>query len=485
MVLKRIVLTLLTASLTLNPAGAITMKEIFDGANTNVTPAGSYNGQSMSYYTGGGLFMRNPSKNYQVLSMTPPSIKMNSCGMLDAYLGGIGHISAQNFVDMLKQIGTGAVLGFGFKLALSAMSPEIKQVITELNDMAQKINKMNVDTCEAATGIVNATSAAAMGKGDLNAEALWQTASGNFPDISGAWGRIQSADAATTQNSLVARSTSTNGVIVNGNITWQALNQIPDSFFSTNARQYKSLLMSLIGPYIITRMTSADDASIAAGDAGYDIMNLPALAYSISDFIGTPNGAGKIKLVIYQCNTSSDCDNPYIDPNGVEFESIVSMVDERMNSIVDNMINGTKPSDTRDIAFINSTSIPIYKMLSVATQMRNPAIANYMIVKYEEAIAAEYAANFLFTALKEVKNALDKAGAESASATRTAALEKLAERSTEIRKEYVADMANVYAKLTAVNNIAAEVISLERAMSASLPADLQNSLQFQMSQGGL
>ncbi|OGT14603.1 MAG: hypothetical protein A3F73_09285 [Gallionellales bacterium RIFCSPLOWO2_12_FULL_59_22] len=483
MIIKRIVLAVLTASLALNPAGAVTMKEIFDEANTNVTPAGAYQGQSMSYYTGGGLFMRTPSKNYQIISMTPPSLKMNSCGMLDAYLGGLGHISAANFVAMLKQIGTGAVLGFGFKLALSAMSPEIKAVMTELNDMAQKINKANVDTCEAATGIVNAATDVALGKSDLNSEAVWRTVSGGFPDISSAWDGIQGASPASTQASIVTRA-SRSGSIVNGNITWQALDQIPDSFFSTDATKYKHLLMSLVGPYIITRKTSAEDAGLAAGEAGYDIKNLPALAYSIADLIGTPDGSGKIQLAIYQCDTSDLCANPYIDPTAVEFESIQAMVHERMVSIVDNMINGTKPSDTRDIAFINSTSIPIYKMLSVATQMRNAAIADYMILKYEEAIAAEYAANFLFVALKEIKGALDKASAESANTVRTAALEKLAARSTEIRKEYAAAMGGVYNKLSAVNQVATEVQNLERAMSASLPADLQDSLQFQISQQG-
>ena len=107
-----------------------------------------------------------------------------------------------------------------------------------------------------------------------------------------------------------------------------------------------------------------------------------------------------------------------------------------------------------------------------------------MILKYEEAIAAEYAANFLFVALKEIKGALDKASAESANTVRTAALEKLAARSTEIRKEYAAAMGGVYNKLSAVNQVATEVQNLERAMSASLPADLQDSLQFQISQQG-
>lgn len=164
------------------------------------------------------------------------------------------------------------------------------------------------------------------------------------------------------------------------------------------------------------------------------------------------------------------------------------MVDERMNSIKNNMLNFTKPADAKDIAFVNSTSIPIYKMLSVATTMRNAAVADYMIAKYEEAIAAEYAAALIYRALKEVRDALSdalsNAGGQSQSPVKKEALEELAARATEIRKEYAADMVNVYAKLQSVNNITAEIMNLERAMSASLPADLQSGLQFQMSQGG-
>jgi hypothetical protein len=111
-------------------------------------------------------------------------------------------------------------------------------------------------------------------------------------------------------------------------------------------------------------------------------------------------------------------------------------------------------------------------------------VLSSIIKYYKEAIAAEYATAFISTALKEVRDALGNAGGKSQSPVKKEELEELAARATEIRKEYAADMVNMYAKLQSVNNITAEIMNLERAMSASLPADLQGNLQFQMSQGG-
>ncbi|MFA7238862.1 MAG: conjugal transfer protein TraH [Sulfuricellaceae bacterium] len=490
MVIKRIVLVLLAVALAVNPVGAITMKEIFDGANTNVTPGGAYSGQTMNYYTGGSMFMRVPSKNYQLASVTPPSFKMNSCGALDAYIGGISHISSQEFVNMLKQIGTGAVAGFAFKLAMSAMSPDIQNIMQQLNDAAQKINKLNVDSCEVATGIIKASDDISQAKGELTLGAMSDAFKGVAPDFGAALDAIKNIGKNTPVAAHAAAAASgLDEKIADGNITWQAINKMPDSFFPQDARNYKYLLMSLIGPHIFSPKTHDDDPKIAIGDVAYTTESRPPIKYSIAELIGTPSATNKIKLSLYTCDEQNKCKNPiFLDASlpseGVEFDSFLSMVDVRMNSIKNNMLNASKPSDAQDIAFVNSTSIPIYKMLSVATQMRNSVVADYMINKYKEAIAAEYATAFISTALKEVRDALGNAGGKSQSPVKKEALEKLAARATEIRKEYAADMVNVYAKLQAVNSITAEIVNLERAMSASLPADLQSNLQFQLSQGG-
>lgn len=480
--LKKIISASLALAICAHPAHAITMREVFDSANTNITTGGAYSGQAMNYYTGGSLSMRVPNRNYQLASITPPSFRMNSCGSIDAFFGGLSHISAQQFVDMLRRIGTGAVMGFAFKLALSAMSPEIKQAIQELHDLAQKINKMNIDSCEIAAGIVNSTDSAAQGRSALNAASLGEA----FTNISDGFGaaldRIRNAGPGA--GSQVFSSAMPTGKITDGNVTWQAINRMPNSFFPSNATNYKYLLQSLIGPYIITPKTNADNPSIPSGEVVFDTDAYPAMNYKIADLLWKPTGANqKISIDVYKCTSDHDKCKAMTQATA-EFDSFRSMVHDRMTSITNNIMNKTKPTGTADVAFINSTSIPIYKMLSVATQMKNSHIAYYLIDKYEEAIAAEYAATYLTLALREVQSALSSAAAKAEESSKKEALEKLADRSTEIRKEISNEMNGIYTKLASINNITIEVMQLERALSNSLPADIQKSLQFQTAMTG-
>jgi conjugative transfer pilus assembly protein TraH len=487
--LKKIISTSLALAICTHPAHAITMREVFDSANTNITTGGAYSGQAMNYYTGGSLSMRVPNRNYQLASITPPSFRMNSCGSIDAFFGGLSHISAQQFVDMLRRIGTGAVMGFAFKLALSAMSPEIKQAIQELHDLAQKINKMNVDSCEIAAGIVNSTDSAAQGRSALSAASLGEALTNISDGFGAALDRIRSAG--PNAGWQVFSSALPTGKITDGNVTWQAINKIPNSFFpggATTATNYKYLLQSLIGPYIITPKTNADNSSIPSGEVVFDTDAYPAMNYKIADLLWKPTGANqKISLDVYKCTIVGSDDHTKcktMTQATVEFDSFRSMVHDRMTSITNNIMNKTKPTGTADVAFINSTAIPIYKMLSVATQMKNSHIAYHLIDKYEEAIAAEYAATYLTLALREVQSALSAAAAKAEESSKKAALEQLADRSTEIRRDLSNEMNGIYTKLASINNITMEVMQLERALSNSLPADIQKSLQFQTAMTG-
>lgn len=475
---KRIVVSLIIVALATAPANAITMKEIFDGANTNVTVGGAVQGQAMNYYTGGSLFIRTPRKNYQLLNMTPPSFRGSACGGLDMFLGGLSHISAPEFVDMLKKVGTGVVQGFAFKLAMKAMSPEVAQTIEELQALAQKINKMNIDSCEIASGIVNAPDSVGANRSALNLSAMGEAFTGITDSFGQAIDRI--SHAGPDAGKKVFNSLLPAGKITDGNITWQAINRIPDNYFPDKSTDYKHLLMSMIGPIIITPKTNAEDPGIAEGDAAFDVVDEKfPIQNTIADLLGT---AGSVQLMVYVCDEPSKCKNP--TPTMVTFDSFQQMVHDRMTNIVNNILNETTTDQNKDIAFVNSTPIPVYKMLSVATQMKNGAMADYLIGKYEEAIAAEFAAAYLSEALKEVRSALSDASAKSSSAVKKANLEKLGNRANELRKEVSVELGGVYSRLSSVNHIAMEVMSLERALSASLPSDLRKSLQFQQSLGG-
>ena len=55
------------------------------GAYGNVTGAQAIQGQTTTVYTGGGLYMRTPIKNYQLMSIVPPSVRAG-CGGIDLVL---------------------------------------------------------------------------------------------------------------------------------------------------------------------------------------------------------------------------------------------------------------------------------------------------------------------------------------------------------------------------------------------------------------
>jgi conjugative transfer pilus assembly protein TraH len=107
----------------------------------------------MNLYTGGSLMMRAPGRNYPLVNAQLPSLRAG-CGGIDIYGGAFSFINKQQFIALLQNIGSNAV-GYAFKLALQSISPDIDKLLTELQDQMNKINAMNINSCEAAQALVN------------------------------------------------------------------------------------------------------------------------------------------------------------------------------------------------------------------------------------------------------------------------------------------------------------------------------------------
>jgi conjugative transfer pilus assembly protein TraH len=72
----------------------------FDG---NVSKAQAWQGQAAGYFTGGSVYLRNPVKQVQLISMQVPSLNAG-CGGIDAYLGAFSMISGEEIQRFAKQI---------------------------------------------------------------------------------------------------------------------------------------------------------------------------------------------------------------------------------------------------------------------------------------------------------------------------------------------------------------------------------------------
>jgi Conjugative relaxosome accessory transposon protein. len=121
----------------------------FDG---NVSKAQAWQGQAAGYFTGGSVYLRNPVKQVQLISMQVPSLNAG-CGGIDAYLGAFSFINGAELQRFVKQIMSNAA-GYAFDLALQTMVPELKQAKDFLQKLASDVNSMNMSSCQAAQGII-------------------------------------------------------------------------------------------------------------------------------------------------------------------------------------------------------------------------------------------------------------------------------------------------------------------------------------------
>jgi conjugative transfer pilus assembly protein TraH len=138
------------------------------GAVGNYTAPGAFRGQTFNTYTGGSLFMRSPNKVYQLAAIQFPSAR-GGCGGIDVFGGSFSHISAQEFMNMLRNI-TAALPGIAFQLALESVSPLLGGLTKWAKGLETWINNARINSCETAKAIVS-TAAESAG---FSAQEAWR-----------------------------------------------------------------------------------------------------------------------------------------------------------------------------------------------------------------------------------------------------------------------------------------------------------------------
>jgi len=219
------------------------------GMSANFTPGGRYNSQSGGYATGGGMYVRSPVRNYQLLSATLPSIRAG-CGGIDAYLGGFSFINVSQFTSMLRNIGNNA-LGYAFQLALLTVSPDIKSVLDNLQKMINAINSTNINSCHAAKRLVDGAVGALTEESDKGCAAIARD-HGYASDYQAAVRWCQKPghkDNAFYGTPLTAAEKEKQ--VVHKNLMWAALSK---TYYANMPNSVREMLMSLTGTFIINQV---------------------------------------------------------------------------------------------------------------------------------------------------------------------------------------------------------------------------------------
>ena len=458
--LKRFTVACIVASL-VTGSHAITMQELFDqvNANGNITGPSVIQGQTMNLYSGGSMFMRSPQRTYSLASVTPPSLSAG-CGGIDTYLGSFGHINSAQFVAMLRNIGSNA-LGYGFKLAITNLCPTCANVTEALQATANFVNQGQVNSCEAAKGVVNASVPDTWTKDTVNTAKVFGVDSGQFANVSEAWEKVYNNWGQATKVNTVAASLDPAKAkfVPSGNVVWKALKRIDNL-----DDDYRMLLMSLVGTVILDAATQTSRQILATGITVETLIGQAALNPS--------------SVVYLKCDTLAEdgCLNPV--PANWTSDSFRTMIRNKMLDVIDHMVNRTAYANpTATYGFLGATELPVYKMLAVATSGANTGMAEAMIGRYQELIAAKYAETYLQELTRDLRYALSQMNTGS-DLTSAASIKELAPGIERISEAARIAVASAYAKAASTHNIALEIQHMERALNASLSHNLRTSLAF-------
>ena len=450
------------AGLHLGATQAITMNELFDAvhAQSNISNPAVLQGQTMNLYSGGTMFMRTPRRTYNLATITPPSWSAG-CGGIDLFAGGFSFINKEQFVAMLRNIGSNA-LGYGFKLAIQNLCPTCDNVMQALQATAQAINRQNMDSCEAAVGTVNAALGDNWKRGRQNAAKNLGVDGSFFEDITDAWTRVMNNEtqANATIEAVGTARPETRDALPNGNVVWKALSKVP----GLNT-EYKQIIMAMVGTTIFDTSEAGQGLSIFVSK-GIDIETL--LGGNLADTIRVP---------VYRCLETTQCLNVE-EGESEPMPSLRFLVRQRMGNLMTNIATRAPIADSAElVAFLSVTDIPVYKLIASATSLGNTGHAESLLVRYEEMIAAKYAELYLRRATRDLNAALSAFKAKAGSAD-VEAIQGLLGQIDRVQREAQSTMQTAYARAVSNYNISQEIQFNERALNANLSQTLRASLNF-------
>lgn len=230
------------------------LNEALNGMMSNATAAQSFQTLTSQGYSFGGVSLRTPIQNINLIAFDPPRMS-GGCGGIDLYGGSFSFISGQQLVTLLRSIVQQAASAL-FWAGIQAISPDIANVMSKFQKMVQDMNSMLSNTCAVAhqlvSGSFNTEDAGTLAS---DGSALVDAASGAASDMFSGFGLGSSASQAANINSAIQYDPST------GNLTWKALmgsntSQTlgdPASIFGANNQLLDNeVMMTIMGTAIVT-----------------------------------------------------------------------------------------------------------------------------------------------------------------------------------------------------------------------------------------
>lgn len=319
------------------------------GVSSHVDSAEIYNGQKAGYMTGGGFVTRNKVVNTQIASVNLPRFDAG-CGGIDIFAGGFSFINHEQLIQTMKNIAGNAV-GYSFLLGLETTSPQVSNMIKQLQTWSNNINSLGINSCETASTLVGAV----WPKQTAAKQQICRSVAGKtglFSDyVAGRQKCSQPEEFEQTMSKLAKDPQYADVLKEEYNIAWNAIQKHP--YLAKNT-QMAELFMSLTGTVIVRK----EDTLV--------IEPWPALIGDESFLQALVEGGS---TAIYRCSNSKDKQCLNLVKQHITIDSSKSWLGEVKKSLINmqNQILADQEISDADKQLLAKSKLPLYKIVNVMT----------------------------------------------------------------------------------------------------------------------
>lgn len=371
------------------------MKEFWEasGGVTNYNGPTAYEAQAAGYYTLGNFYARTPVLNTQIASVSLPSMK-SGCGGIDIHKGAFSFINAPAIVNTLKAIANNSA-AFAMQLAMETISPVTAEKIEELQTWMQRINSLNINSCEAAASLVGGIWPRHERASSSICSAL-ANSSGVASDYTQA--RHECHINRKAAGSKVSKEEREKLMFEDVNLAWKALKESGVISLNEKAGSDKTLaelMMTLSGTIIIRTHGDVPKFEYVASRIDH------------SDIIGAMLEGGEITSHI--CDDVELCLNVRQNAGKQHISheaAFKAKVEKLILNLVDKIQTDTPLNDEEKKFLNNKAQIPIYKVLNVYAAYSG-ASALFELPVYSQAISLQLLFEYLGDVLRQVEIASD------------------------------------------------------------------------------
>lgn len=226
------------------------------GLSANGTESRVVQAQQGGAFVGGSLVVRAPIRNFQPLTVRVPSISAG-CSGISLFNGGFSFVNNAEFKKMGKAVLHSAV-GYVAHLAIETLCPSCGNEMTSMEQMAQKINSFNMNSCQVAQGVLG-NAAVMLGIHNDTACKGANALGGEVSDYTGATEKCHGRD---VEKKKTPKKKGTDE-IHNTNIVWDALTKSPFVFLegvgSAKRQAMNEFMMSFVGTVIVRDKNGKSD----------------------------------------------------------------------------------------------------------------------------------------------------------------------------------------------------------------------------------